>query len=100
MVRTSDVADKDIQEAYLWYLQRSPELAHRWMVGLLDKLESLSTMPGRCPIASENERFEEVTIRQHLYGKYRILFFVIEPYNGDQGVVQVIRVIHSARNTI
>ena len=61
-------------------------------------------MPGRCPLAPENEHFQQ-DIRQLLYGRgrsiYRILFTMVEVAGtSDDAEVRVLHVRHGARQTL
>jgi plasmid stabilization system protein ParE len=80
-VDVTDLADGEAEKAYLWMLERSPEGAARWWNGLEAAILSLEEMPARCPLAPENDDFEE-EIRELLYGKrqhrYRVLFTIRE----------------------
>jgi len=38
---------------------RSEDQAYRWYLGFYERLESLSSMPQRCPLARENDRFTD-----------------------------------------
>lgn len=80
----------EIEEAYLYIRQDSPENAPRWRAGLLEAAATLETFPKRCPVAPENGPFE-FEIRQLLYGRYRLLFTV-----RDDTVV-ILHVRHGAR---
>ncbi len=54
-------------------------------------------MPHRCPLAPENEEFED-EVRQHLYGKrdnkYRILFSIMD------AEVQILHIRHGKRRRL
>lgn len=93
-VVTLPSAEAEARAAYLWLYERSPAAAVRWYRELRRAIESLGDHPGRCPLAPENECFEE-EIRQLLYGRgsgvYRILFTV-----GEDSVF-VLFVRHGAR---
>lgn len=84
----------EIDDAYNWIANESPAGAQRWFNGLMDAIRSLHEDPERCPVAPENDAFDE-EIRQLLYGKrqhaYRILFNINGP------VVQILHVRHGAR---
>jgi len=72
----SQRAAADLEEAYRWYAERSPEGAVRWYNGFLDALDTLAADPERCPLAPEDSRFP-IEVRQLLYGRrrsYRALF--------------------------
>ena len=45
-VETSDVADAEMQAAFLRLAARDPEFAGRWMEGLLRAVEGLNEMRG------------------------------------------------------
>jgi plasmid stabilization system protein ParE len=87
-------AKAELRKAHRWYYDESPAAASRWLDKLLETIDTLRAHPERCPLAPENDAFEE-TIRQLLCGKkrgiYRILFTVKE------GVVEVLHIRHAAR---
>ena len=95
-VITSETAEAEAAEAYLWLNRLSPNFAARWYEGLLDAIASLDTFPKRCPLAPENDDFPDVEVRQHLYQKgktsYRILFCILEP-----DTVRILHIRHAAR---
>ena len=74
-------AEVEIERAYLRIAADAPETAARWYNGLLDAIESLSSLPSRCNLALENEVFD-LEIRHLLYGRkgrrYRALFTIVE----------------------
>lgn len=87
----------DLDEAYRWIAQRSPENAARWFNGFLEALQTLEHFPTRCGAAPESEQIGQ-EIRQLLYGRrggtYRALFVVRD----DE--VHVLHIRHAARNTM
>lgn len=95
-VVTSEIAEAEAADAYLWLNRLSPDFAASWYDGLLDAVASLDTFPKRCPVAPENEDFPDVEVRQHLYKRgrtvYRILFCILEP-----DIVRVLHIRHVAR---
>ena len=95
-VFTSETAEAEAEEAYLWLNRLSPKFAGRWYDGLLDAVATLDTFPNRCPLAPENDDFPDSEVRQLIYRNgrtiYRILFCVIEP-----NLVRVLHIRHSAR---
>ena len=92
-----DKAYADMDEAVAFIAARNPEAAARWLAGVEQAIQSLATLPDRCPLAPENESFEE-EIRELFYrkvpGRYRILFTL----RGAE--VHVLRVLHGARDTL
>lgn len=97
-VELTERAEIDIDNIYLRYNRAVPDQVDRWQAGFAKSLASLSSLPNRCPIAREDARFEGIVVRRLLFGKYRILFHVVEPGEGEtEGSVRVIRVIHGSR---
>jgi plasmid stabilization system protein ParE len=90
-------AEADLREAYRWLQEKSPTAADQWRSRLPRKINTLASQPKRCPLAEENEEFDE-ELRVLLYGKragvYRILFTI----RADSVVVLHVR--HSARGPI
>lgn len=92
----NDRAEKQLEDAYLWYAEHSPASAVTWYNGFLDAIDSLRTNPARCQIAAENDLFP-VEVRQLLYGRrknHRALFTIRE------NVVFVFSVRHTARRDV
>jgi plasmid stabilization system protein ParE len=86
-------AEQDIEAIVAWMAQYSPEKATLWGFEIQEAIESLQTFPFRCPLARESETFG-AAIRHLLFGKYRILFTVIDE------TVYVLRVRHSAQDVL
>ena len=87
----------DLDEAYRWIAQRSPENAARWFNRFVEALQTLERFPGRCGVAPESEQIGQ-EIRQLLYGRrggaYRALFVVRD----DE--VHILHIRHAARNSM
>ena len=87
----------DLEQAYRWIAERSPENAARWFNRFLNALETLRQHPERCGFAPENDYIDE-EIRQLLYGRrggvYRALFTV------RRREVHVLHIRHAARQTM
>jgi plasmid stabilization system protein ParE len=99
-IEISSIAEAEADSAVLrWAKVASLSQASQWHSGLLRAIESLSTMPKRCPLAKENEYFSQ-EIRQLIYGQrrnsYRILFTVLE----EASTVRVLHVRHSSQPVI
>lgn len=59
-IEISSVAEAEADSAFLRLSQIvSPTKANQWHLGLLQTIESLSQMPKRCPLATENEYFSQ-----------------------------------------
>ena len=99
-VGLTERAEVDADDIFLRYNRSVPDQGDRWQAGFVKALASLSSLPNRCPVAREDARYAGVVVRRFLFGKYRILFHVIEPSESEtEGSVRVIRVIHGSRAT-
>ncbi len=70
-------AEQEIEEAYLYIKNDSPINALKWYHEVYQKIQSLSLLPLRCPLAPENDFFEK-EIRHLIVLNYRILFTATE----------------------
>lgn len=89
----SERAKNDIREAARWMAQYSPEKAALWHFEIEDTILTLENHPFRCPLAPENQFFQE-EIRQLNWQKYRILYTVKDEE------VHVLYVRHGARDYV
>ena len=89
-VRITPTALVDAEEFYLWILENSPVNAAKWFNGLFGAIDTLASMPRRCPVAPETEIVGQ-EIRCFLYRKkYRILYGVEE---------EIVRIFHIRHTT-
>ena len=70
-------AEQDIEDDYLYIKEDSPQNAINWYRNIYTKIQSLSSFPLRCPLAPENDFFQE-EIRHLIIHNYRILYTVTE----------------------
>jgi plasmid stabilization system protein ParE len=97
LIEFTDVAEMEVQDTFLWLLGRSPDHAGRWQAGLEASVNSLAEFPTRCPLAPESDQFD-VEVRQQLYGRYRILFTLVDADgDGAEDTVRILHVRHGAR---
>jgi len=89
-VRITRTAEQDIEEAWTFIAQDSPEEAEKFIRRLEEQIETLERFPERCPLIPENEILG-TRYRQLLYGSYRGVFRIAGK------TVYVLRVIHGAR---
>jgi len=68
----------------------NPVRAESFALELWSGIQSLKSMPLRCPLAPEATK-KGREIRHHLFQDYRVLFVV------KRSIVNVLRVIHGAR---
>ncbi len=87
----------DLDEAYQWIHDQSPQNSAKWFNGFVDAIQSLEFNPQRCGLAAENDAVE-AEVRQLLYGKrwnvYRALFTI----RGSE--VRVLHIRHAARQAM
>ena len=86
-------AESDLEELYLWVVDRVPEQGARWFNGLERAVLSLDRHPKRCPVAPESLD-PDYPVRVLTYGRkphaYRIFFTVDD-------AVEIVRVLHVRR---
>ena len=83
-------AEKDLEASYLYIKEDSPNNALSWYQDIYTKIQTLSSLPLRCPLAPENDYFEE-EIRHLIVKSYRVLFtinndtvFILHARHGHQ----------------
>jgi plasmid stabilization system protein ParE len=90
-VRILPAALEDARDCYNYITEHFPDQALVWFDGLLDVVDSLSSMPKRCPIAPESA-IVGTEIRCLLYRKYYRILYCIE---GE--IVRIYHIRHTAR---
>jgi hypothetical protein len=76
MVAVSAVALEEIEPAYDWLYDESPQHAPVWKAHLLDALLTLEIFPNRAPLAAESDE-SPVPVRQLLYGDKRYAYRIL-----------------------
>ena len=90
-VRILPGALQDARNYYEFIATYSPETAVIWFEGLFEVVDSLSTMPNRCPIAPEAS-LVGMEIRCLGYQKfYRILYSI------DENTVRIYHIRHTSQ---
>ncbi len=89
-VSITRTAENDIEQAWSFIAQDSPEAADKFIGRLEEQIETLETFPNRCPLIPENENLG-TRYRHMVFGDYRTVFRVA------RRTVYVLRVIHGAR---
>lgn len=89
-VRIARTAERDIEEAWTFIAQDSPEEADDFIRRLEEQIGTLEHFPERCPLIPENETFGS-RYRHLVYGNYRTVFRI------TGRTVYVLRIIHGAR---
>lgn len=110
-VRLSEPAEIEIETEFSRLENTvSPEYADRWHDGLTAQIDSLSLFPASHEVAPENDLCD-VKVRRLLYHgptkrrrggpSYRILFYIVEPVEGETGgLVRVLHVWHGAKRPL
>ena len=93
----SNQVNREIEEAYLWLLERTEQHAPAWYERVLESIASLANMPSRCPLASEYKKSKEevrhLIVGDRIHG-YRIIYAI----RGNE--VFIIRFVHGARSIL
>lgn len=77
----------------------SMEDALAWESGYAAALESLTSLPNRCPKARDGSRYPNVIARQLYFGKYRLVFHVVEADTDEaEGTVIILRVLYGSQS--
>ncbi len=97
-VETSARAKRDLDLILMWLQkQHAGDAGLKWFEGLHLGIDSLESLPSRCPLATENRSFAS-EVRQLFYGKrphvYRIIF------NVNDDVVTVLHIRHGRRSPL
>ena len=103
-VETSDVAQAEIEAAFLSLFMRNPKFAERWLEGLNRVIAGLDTFPGRHARVDKGG-LQGQKIRGALYRNgrtvYRILFMLLDADgDGEDDTVRVLRVLHGAQRPL
>lgn len=61
---------EDIEEVLQWLSDRAPHKVSEWLNNLHDSIQTLDTMPERCPLAPENGQWGPEVMRQLLFDEY------------------------------
>jgi plasmid stabilization system protein ParE len=92
-VELTKSAEAELEELYLWVVERAPSQGAAWFNGLEHAILSLEQFPKRCRIAPENlDAPQPVRVlsygrRPHVYG----VFFTVDE------TAKVVRVVHIRR---
>lgn len=89
----SDAAEAEADAVYLWMGRKLGQAyADRWYRELWNKAQNLLLFPRmgqRVPGRPE-------TVRSLLHGRYLLLYLIVEPGEGEEDVIRVLRVSHAA----
>jgi toxin ParE1/3/4 len=72
-VSITRVAENDIEQAWSFIAQDSPEAADKFISQLEEQIETLEIFPNRCPLIPENEILG-TAYRHMVYGDHRTVF--------------------------
>ena len=92
-VEIAKSAESQLEELYLWVIERAPTQGAAWYNGLKQAIFSLDQHPERCSIARENIdpdspiRILRYGRRPHVY----LVFFAVDD------VARIVRVLHIRR---
>jgi toxin ParE1/3/4 len=93
-VELAKSAEAELEELYLWVVERAPSQGAAWFNGLERAIRSLEQLPKRCRIAAENFDPDQ-PVRVLNYGRkphvYRVFFIIDE-------TAKIVRVVHIRRS--
>lgn len=89
-----EARDEAIEAASYIAEHASAVAALHWYDGLEKAIESLTTMPRRCPLARESDAFPGIELRQIIFKSHRLIFTV------RQRTVHILHVRHAARDDV
>jgi|tagenome__1003787_1003787.scaffolds.fasta_scaffold19282435_1 plasmid stabilization system protein ParE len=98
-LQITEPAERDIRSAHDWWSRnRSTEQADRWYNNVYKAIETLRSMPERCPPAPESKLYPS-GLRQVSFGigkrpTHRIVFTV------EQDLVTILRVRHASQQNL
>jgi plasmid stabilization system protein ParE len=88
-------AQEDLGSVVAWLDERAPEKVAEWIMSLKADIDTLQSMPERCPYAAENGLWGDEELRQLLFqpypSQYRVIFTI------HKSTVRILNVRHSAR---
>lgn len=97
-VRLSRRAYADIDRVMGFIAERvGPESAARWRDGLIAVVDTLQTLPERCPLADEVEELG-LQWRVLLYGRKRHVYRILFTIEGDTVTIHHVR--HTAQDQL
>ena len=102
-VQITDEAFEDL-DAIVGFIkgEASIDIARKWFTSILNTIETLKEMPGRCSLAPESTEIQD-EIRVLLHGRrkgtYKIYFKIVQA-TFPNVLVQVFHVRHSARKPL
>ena len=98
-IALSDQGDADVERILNRLVMLSVEAAAAWQESFESALASLTSLPSRCPKARDGSRYPSVIARQLYFGKYRLVFHVVETADGEtEGTVIILRVLYGAQS--
>lgn len=96
-VRLQPLAEKDLEEAYVWAAERAPATAAKWLRRFEESIQSLRQHPERCALAIESKRLGR-ELRQLNVGRkphvFRTVFLI------DGGIVRILRIRRATRRPL
>ena len=85
---------QDAKNYYEYMAGYSSEKAMKWFNGLFEVIDSLSTMPKRCPVSPETDLVGQ-EIRCLVYQKYYRILYAI-----DENVVRIYHIRHTSQDAM
>ena len=97
MVRLQQLAETDLEEAYLWAAKHAPATAARWLARFHEALQTLAVNPQRCGFAPEHKKLNR-ELRQYLFGRKPNVFRSV--FLTDGQIVRILRIRRASRRPL
>ena len=94
-VDLSPGALEQIESAFYYIEEQSPQNAKRWLQKLYDEIDTLESMPERFGLIAENDAFD-IELRELVHFSHRVIFTV----DHANKLVKVVAVRHGARDDL
>jgi len=89
-------AEAELEELYLWVVERAPQQGAAWFNGLERAILALDQHPDRCPIAPESIDLDN-PVRVFSYGRRPHVYRIFYTVDHGANVVLVVHVRRGAR---
>ena len=88
-------AEAGVIAAFRYIYDSSPLNASKWLRALHRKISTLERFPRRCPIAREQEYFDQ-ELRQLVFKSHRIIFYI----DDASRIVRVLYFVHGRQRAV
>lgn len=98
-IEVTEPAEKDLFDTFALIREVAPHAAKVWIERFYSAIQTLSSMPDRCPIAPEADEVGK-EIRHLIFGRKSSCFRIIFDISQSNSTVRILRVWRSSRDRI